>query len=763
MSSFEKGFLFAIWAGFFLLLFTPLVVAKDFFFPFITGKNFYFRILVELMFGAYLALAILQPKYRPKKSPVFYALSIFVVILILATVFGVDPYHSFWSNYERMEGLVTHLHLFALFLILAHTIRGEKQWFIFLNVSLGVSLITAIHGYWQSTGALETLGGGRPAANLGNSIYLAVYLMFHLFLAGILALRVKNLWASIFYVAAFIFEFYVFFLASSRGAFIGFGVGIVLVGLLFLLLSKNKMFRLAGIIPIILTLFVASIIVFDPDNRFVRGTDLFDRFTAVRLDTISEDPRVLIWGIALRAAQERPLLGWGPENFVVPYAKFYDPNLFGNEPWFDRAHNMLLEWLVAAGFPGLISYLALFAVAVFLVWKMTRGHHMPQVVAIILIGLFVAYIVQNIFVFDNLLTYIIVFSLLAYIHSEYLAWRKEHHTLSDRQREVAPLAYTGAAIALVASLGVAYVANAKPMMVARQIIIGLQSIQQANVDQMIREFDPAINAGTFGTTEARERVADMAVQIAFNIADTNEAYMALLNYAIRQMEEEIQESRSPRISLFLGKLYTIRTNLTGEGAGDAEATYKKLEEAAPNYVQTYLGFAELYLITGEEEKAVVAAEKAYSLPTKHATRGALFYPILSVHMLAGSFDNAQELIRTYRDVTGNPLINPIINSDQYELLVTRSKRSNINEARVQFYEELMKYIIEDYGFPEPFVLAEMVQTYQLLGNDRRANELTHLYSNSSLKEKGRLAAQAMLSADTKQNVDRYLNALEALP
>ena len=102
-------------AGIFFLPFIVLFVARSLFFPYITGKNFTFRILVELIGACWLALAIVYPLYRPRRSWIFLALTVFVVAIGLADVLGVNPAKSLWSNYERMDGWVTLAHLFVYF------------------------------------------------------------------------------------------------------------------------------------------------------------------------------------------------------------------------------------------------------------------------------------------------------------------------------------------------------------------------------------------------------------------------------------------------------------------------------------------------------------------------------------------------------------------------------------------------------------------------------------------------------------------------
>ena len=111
----EKGLRYLAIAGVFALPFLVLVVAHSMFFPFITGKNFLFRLFVEAITFAWLGLALISPAYRPKKSWMLVAFALFVVVMAVADVFGVNPEKSIWSNFERMEGLVTLVHLFFLF------------------------------------------------------------------------------------------------------------------------------------------------------------------------------------------------------------------------------------------------------------------------------------------------------------------------------------------------------------------------------------------------------------------------------------------------------------------------------------------------------------------------------------------------------------------------------------------------------------------------------------------------------------------------
>ena len=122
--------------GIFLIPFIPFYVAQGMFFPFITGKNFAFRILVELMLGGWFMLAWRDPRYRPRFSWILAAYTLFMGVTIIADLFGENLFRSFWSNFERMDGLVNYLHFFAYFLIISSVLHTERLWQRFFQTML---------------------------------------------------------------------------------------------------------------------------------------------------------------------------------------------------------------------------------------------------------------------------------------------------------------------------------------------------------------------------------------------------------------------------------------------------------------------------------------------------------------------------------------------------------------------------------------------------------------------------------------------------
>lgn len=82
--------------------------------------------------------------------------------------------------------------------------------------------------------------------------------------------------------------------------------------------------------------------------------------------------RDLIWQKAVRAIQEKPLLGWGYEQFRLPFTNSIthdDPIRF---LIVDKVHNEWLEMGVATGIPGLILYLSIWIFTFIALWQQRR-------------------------------------------------------------------------------------------------------------------------------------------------------------------------------------------------------------------------------------------------------------------------------------------------------------------------------------------------------------------------------------------------------
>src|SRR3989344_2388945 len=315
--------------GAFLSLLTPLIVAKTTFYPFIFSKTIYFQILVEILFILWL---FSKPKLKWTKINI--SLLIYFGVLFLATIFSLDFLNSFWSSQERMTGFFNLIHLGIFFLIISSTF-GKKDFLWLFRFSLLVSIAVSIWSLldWQA----------RLQGPLGNPGFLAQYLLFNLFFAIYWFLDTPKIYWRLIYFLIFLLDFAVFYLTYTRGALLGFFIGFLSL-ILARFWKKNR--KKAGLLLTLMILVGFGAILGFQKARFLAGSEA----------------RIISWGISRNAFKERPILGWGPENYILGFAKHYNPE-FSEDKWFDKAHNIVFEQLVGGGILLLFAYLAIYVSA----------------------------------------------------------------------------------------------------------------------------------------------------------------------------------------------------------------------------------------------------------------------------------------------------------------------------------------------------------------------------------------------------------------
>lgn len=556
----------------FTVPFIPLFLFPSMFFPFITGKNFGFRIIVEIGFVCWAYLAAFFPQYRPKKSLVLYSILTFLVVIGLADLFAVNPAKAFWSNYERMEGYVSLLHLAAYFLMLSTVIKETKTWAVLAATSLGVSALMVVYSMFQLGGVITiSQGGVRLDGTFGNTLYLAVYMLFHIFIALFFVVRLKPKagWRYALYALIFMQAFTLYH-TSARGTIIGLTAATLVSLAIFAIYLGGRyskyLYRTAGAI------LVAIVLIFSLANTsFIQNSSTLGRIASISLSEGTSGTRLTVWSMGFEGWLHRPILGYGQEGYNYVFNEFFKPSLYNAEVWFDRSHNIFFDWLIAGGILGLASYLSLLLVPLYVyrVYSKKRveekggkqeDHELMIKEGALLAGLFAGYFIHNFFVFDNIVSYILFFSFLAYVaNMEMLhnvdsaqAGAQHHPSQIDPRRIILP------SLALVVMLPVMYYANIKPIRANLALIEAMKPHPELGIRGNFDYYRKAINLNTFGTSEAREQL----MQFSSQAANAKELDMALkseiVSYAVTQMELQSKElPGDARYHLFLGNIYSM--------------------------------------------------------------------------------------------------------------------------------------------------------------------------------------------------------------
>jgi len=434
------------------------------------------------------------------KNPLVIAVSIFVSIFLLACLFGVDPKWSFWSNFERGEGGLQILYLGIFFWLLVVLFREEKDWQIIFWISILVATLVILYGIAahlkyidaEMTTRIENgfeikelTGRGGPwfqtfknyigpsfkdpgfrfAGSLGNPAYTASYFIFALFYAGYLlikktrintdekriytdkksALIRQNLYKSVLLLSIILFLVF-FWLAATRGAFVGLLAAIMVGAFYFAFQYKKYRKPLIGLI--LIGLMAVGLMVYFRDTPFVKSLP-GSRIFQITLSAETWQHRTYMWQTAIEGFKERPLLGWGPENFIKIFDKHFPVKYFnpsaGFGAWFDRAHSIYFDYLAETGILGLLSYLSIFIV---FYWQLFRAGTSKQeqvirekkqvlfpssqllITNVLLFSLPIAYLVQGIVLFEILPLYINLFLFLAFAN-----YKLENRNWLDESRK----------------------------------------------------------------------------------------------------------------------------------------------------------------------------------------------------------------------------------------------------------------------------------------------------------------------------------------
>ncbi len=367
-------------------------------------------------------------------------LAIYLLLQLIAQTNGVNSLRSFWSTYERTQGLY-NLILWSLYACtLSVVLHSEDRWKsltdgIVATASL-ISLLALLFlfGWIQ----LPNFNTDRLGFSVGNAA------MFGHYLAICLVMAILSLWqqlqagkrnsssvvteslsvypTNLHWPPVILYSIAVVTLATSmiatgsRGAVLAVISGLMAVFIVSIqsiprITKRNLLVTFGVFILVAIALMLAG------DRLLIRMAD-------TNLAHHSIQGRLEGWHIGWLALWEKPFLGWGQENYIVPFGLLAGPD----QAWFesfDYAHNQLIEVAVASGFSGLSGYIVLLIFCFLILLKEIRGSHQSDVEnssdfpssrdgSLIFLSVLVTYLIGTLFLFDSQPVNLLFFSMLGY-------------------------------------------------------------------------------------------------------------------------------------------------------------------------------------------------------------------------------------------------------------------------------------------------------------------------------------------------------------
>lgn len=354
----------------------------------------------------------------------FYFLAVAV-----STLFGVAPVVSLFGSHFNHMGLITRGCFFIFFVALTSAMgASESRLRVTLWVIAATGCSVAVYAVAQSFGVepfvrrslytFPTPGGAivRVCASLGHADYLGNFLCYTTLLTAGLSLTARR-WLRVFALAGTGLSIIAIAFSGTRGAWVGMIAGITAFAFFGLkdgvarkILKRSPRIAVAAVIAsavLLLSLFVIS-----PASRSVT-----QRVRALMSEGASASGRNLLWRDSLKMAPSFALAGTGPEGFRKALLGFKSTELAKLNPTANNesSHNSYLDAFISHGVVGGILYISMIVLALALLIRARRQPKAKDWRFIItgLISSFIAVLVHNIFIYDQVATGLYFFAFLA--------------------------------------------------------------------------------------------------------------------------------------------------------------------------------------------------------------------------------------------------------------------------------------------------------------------------------------------------------------
>ncbi len=386
----------------------PLIYWGGLLYPYLTPKTLLFRADAILAVAAFVALALSGKSFYTSRLRNWetWIPAALLTVAYATSVIGIDFYHSFWSVFDRGDGLLTLTSLVVFFyLTLLYADRSfiDRVLRIIGLVATGVAVFTILQWIQLTSGMdipLIPTTLGRLGGTMGNAAYLASYLSMTIFSTIMLVPTLRGNIRKIFVWGA-LAQVLAVLISATRGSLLALALAAFL-SVCYLAWVNGKYRAYARMTLVGMVVLAGLFFVFRAQLATVPIRPIA-RIASISLADATVESRLYIWRAALEDSISRPF-GVGAEHIETVFNKFYDPTALV-EQWFDRTHNAFLDYFVQYGYLGLALFLALIGVFLREAWALARSKIADEAQRgrlFLLLG--IVYAVQDFFVFDSVVT-----------------------------------------------------------------------------------------------------------------------------------------------------------------------------------------------------------------------------------------------------------------------------------------------------------------------------------------------------------------------
>lgn len=634
--------------GIYITMFLPLFISPFLLLPDKFAKVVIFRTIVAVILIPFLYLAFSKKEYRPRFNALNISVAIFWFVGFLATIFSVQPFTSIWGSATRGSGFFNFTHYVIFFFILIGTVRTREQWKKIFTLAIAGAVLVSIFALLQKiipafNPEFMNSSVDRPSSTMGNPIMLANYLVMLVFITFAFWRKEIADKKRIFYFISGLLIFAGIFVTQTRGALLGLFAGISFFLLFYpwhrrhckesrqrrgdeaisslrsgiaslrrakLGFARNdinlRLVVLFGILVVILLLFL-----------FNSTLNIFPQ----RIFTLGNVNRLTSWQIAIEAIKDKPLFGWGPDNFAVPFDKYYPGGYTKSylgiaETWWDKAHNVPLDVGVTTGLLGLVAYLGMFGVLFWKTYKtVTSSESAEKLIPYALAATFIAYFVQNLTSFDSVVSYILFFTLLAYLN---VGFTKPY--IEDKFSSISGLKFLLWVAVSVIILFTIIKISLIPFWLNYRTNVMVIPAREGNYHEAIepyREITNKYQGKTYYEKELNEKFMKIAYHFAPSLLHQLKDYdeytklnKETINFLKRSAElEPLHTKHYYNIGLFYNNL----NSLDPESPFEAINNFQKALELSPNREHPLVELAKTSMILSNYDDAILRLTKVINI------------------------------------------------------------------------------------------------------------------------------------------------------
>lgn len=291
---------------------------------------------------------------------------------------------------------------------------------------------------------------------------------------------------------------------------------------------------------------------------------------------------------------------------------------------------------------GLIAYLSIYVAAIYYIWS-KKNNAWSATEKSILTGLIVGYFVTNMFSFDTITSYILFFTLLAYIYSE----TRSHDAIAlvtptvkseikkDRKKESERRGVIGILVLpiIVIALCIVYFLNVAGLSAAyyfKQAYFSGGDLKPDYIGQMTK----ALNHDSFGNEEIRRHISTDVISYYTSPNSNADSKRILFAFASGEMTKQTTVTPADAYNLFL--------------LGDLSFTYGKYDKAltvlekaralSPMRQRVLSKIADVYIAKQDYKDAYDIAKMSCDLEPRYA-------------IASTTYDRAKDLYESNAGVT----------------------------------------------------------------------------------------------------------------